>query len=94
MKQSTKKRFTAPWHAEKQLVGLDYEIKNSNGTTLAVTSLPNMARRTARLPELYDAFVDAIKDHCAECDPASRAECEACKWYAWSKLLKHVELGE
>ena len=67
MTDETKKLFDAPWEVDRPIIGFDYAVKNANGSTIAETSIRDLAFQFARLPELYDALAEAIREACCDC---------------------------
>lgn len=67
MTDETKKLFDAPWEVERPIIGLDYAVKNANGSTIAKTSIRDLACQFSRLPELYDALNKQAYYRCVDC---------------------------
>ena len=57
-----KKLFDAPWTAYP----LD-DVGDANGNFVCACDTQEMARRIARLPELYEALMDTVYYKCFEC---------------------------
>lgn len=62
MTDETKNLFDAPWSAYP----LD-DVGDANGNFVCSCETPEMAHRLARLPELYDACVEAVYYRCFDC---------------------------
>ena len=101
MTDETKQLFDAPWTILSDTDSLTFEIRNKVGESICDNILMfDDAKRLARLPELYDALMDAANRLCGE--PKIRGEyaCKSCvvkdscqvrKWY---ELLEKVRDGK
>ena len=109
MTDETKKLFDAPWKVDK--VDFKSDIFGVGSTILRIfdkteelitAHIPDekTANRIARLPELYDALMDAAKSYCQaadfDCPKKYCAWCSAgkCKALKWLDLLRKVRDGE
>ena len=64
MNTVTKQLFNAPWH----ISGDGCQIDDNNGNEVTHTNDDvKTAYRLARLPELYDALLDAVWNKCYRC---------------------------
>ena len=68
MTDETKKLFNAPWSSEEYEHGHGaWVVRRPEGYLIAENMAGQDANRLARLPELYDALVDMVSDHCFGC---------------------------
>ena len=102
MKDETKELFDAPWVAD---ACCEIHDKNESLVCICCPGEPHIANRLARLPELYDALVEAMQYHCSSCvgfdvsdipisnilKNCQRVDCCA---HRWLKLLQKVRNGE
>ena len=68
MTDETKKLFDAPWEAD---VCCEIHDKNESLICICCPGEPHIANRLARLPELYDALVEAARHCCNLCHTLS-----------------------
>ena len=99
MTEETAKIFNAPWEAEEYKHGKGaFVVRNNGGYLVAENMSEQDAARLARLPELYDALMDAAVQFCPDAFLAND-ECrlcpkEQCKGREWIELLRKVREGE
>ena len=67
MTEDTKKIFNAPWNVFSSPDDEITVIENESGRVLAELDDVETANCLARLPELYDALVEAVYDACQDC---------------------------
>jgi hypothetical protein len=113
MTNETKELFDAPWEADKFVyyrpsgIGeINIRVKSSKNELVAgYVTTTETANRLARLPELYDALMEAMQYHCSSCvgfdvsdipisnilKNCQRVDCCA---HRWLKLLQKVRDGE
>ena len=101
MTDETKKLFDAPWSAYP----LD-DVGDANGNFVCSCETPKMAHRLARLPELYDALMDAARHRCWHCrhedfpdfacieDFEKNCKTVSCGCRDWWELLRKVRDGK
>lgn len=105
MTNETKKLFDAPWEILPCNVGYDvvsaYNSIAEDRIFVAHADSKSTANRLARLPELYDALMEAMQYHCSSCvgfdvsdipisnilKNCQRVDCCA---HRWLKLLQKV----
>ena len=97
MSNETKDIFFAPWQIEE--VATDsWDIIDSEGVHRFSIYGEKYAKRFFRLPELYDAMVEALEiicgipgeDACEHCSNAS----VGCRIREWRELLKKIKVGK
>lgn len=93
MTEETKKLFDAPWEA----TDADFVVDN-DGYWICSCESPETANRLARLPELYDALMEAAVNYCPDAFFAND-ECRLCPdkkciGRKWIELLRKVRDGE
>ena len=97
MSNETKDIFFAPWQIEE--VATDsWDIIDSEGVRRFSIYGEKYAKRFFRLPELYDAMVEALEiicgipgeDACEHCSNASLG----CRIREWRELLKKIKVGK
>ena len=98
MTENTKKLFNAPWAVDEKQSETFGEVFDVMDEELYLHYArcydEKTANRLARLPELYDALNEAVKEVCDKCD-GSLPDCKNnCKWFSWTKLLRKVRDGE
>ena len=100
MRKSTEQIFDAPWYPFSMACDF-HGIKNSKGLELfSDASFMSDVKRLARLPELYDALLQATEDACRTCNhekaegildrPCNDLHANECYVAEWRKLLKKV----
>lgn len=114
MTNETKKLFDAPWEIRPCNVGYDvvsaYNSIAEDRIFVAHADSKSTANRLARLPELYDALVEAVSVLCETCsmtgvyhvhaDYIMQNGCprknkdDKCRSEKWMELLKKVRDGE
>ncbi len=99
MTNSTKQPFKAPWSAEEWIHGKGaFVIRNNKGYLVAENMSEQDAKRIARLPELYDALVEACGEYCPnlkyDIEKCGNCGGEGCKAVAWCELLQLVRNGK
>ena len=102
MTDETKKHFFAPWKAEEYKHGKGaFVVRNNEGYLVAENMSKQDANRFARLPELYDALMQAAKRCCSSADDKCPkqgavmwAHCRKCTVLPWLELLRKVRDGE
>ena len=74
MTDETKKLFDAPWKAVEDkdsdfafMHHVDVCTNNGAGHVIACDCIGDDGNRLARLPELYDALMEAVRDACEDC---------------------------
>ena len=104
MTDETKKLFDAPWRA-LQTTARSWAVYNSDSSRI-IDYLPKQdANRLARLPELYDALMEAMQYHCSSCvgfdvsdipiaDILKNCQRVDCCSHGWLELLQKVRDGE
>lgn len=102
MTDETKQLFDAPWiRCRIEIEGkMQPCVSARTNHTVAISFDEKDANRLARLPELYDALMEAAKSYCQAadfdcpkkyCAWASSRKCKALKWL---DLMKKVRDGE
>lgn len=96
MKDSTKAIFDSSWRVFNGLI-----VETEDGVEIASVGSTTDAHRIARLPELYDALMEAAGAYCPnirnaeypleKCDDCGGEDCLATKWI---DLLKKVRDGK
>ena len=106
MTDETKNLFDAPWYVFSSPDDEITVIENESGRVLAELDDVKTANRLARLPELYDALVEAARFRCWHCrhedfpdfacieDFERNCKTASCGCREWWKLLKKVRDGE
>lgn len=106
MTDETKRIFSSPWvvkHYVHARWEVDFEVSTTDGMLVAVSPTEKQANRLARLPELYDALVHAVRMLKDECSANISHDCEKdgcpyaivpCPIMEWRELLKKVRDGE
>lgn len=110
MTDSTKNLFDAPWYVFSSTDDEITVIENESGRVLAELDDVKTANRLARLPELYDALANAVRDTCQDCvdqvydhptgyDPVEYGclfkDKNCCEMCrSWIELLRKVRDGE
>jgi hypothetical protein len=112
MTDETKKLFDAPWEADKFVyyrpsgIGeINIRVKSSKNELVAgYVTTTETANRLARLPELYDALMEAAGGKCWSCaganvsailnDGCPKGNDETCYVAKWIELLRKVRDGE
>ena len=100
MRKSTEQIFDAPWKKSFH----DWEsykeitIYDSKNQPVCLTRNKEMSNRLARLPELYDALMYAVKDKCSNCGFSVATNpvdfCKDCKYKEFFELLEDVRKGK
>ena len=110
MTDETKNLFDAPWFPFSRACDF-HGLKRSNGSEIfSDASLRSEVNRLARLPELYDALANAVRDTCQDCvdqvydhptdyDPVKQGclfkDKNCCEMRrSWIELLQKVRDGE
>ena len=101
MKDETKELFDAPWVAD---ACCEIHDKNESLVCICCPGEPHIANRLARLPELYDALIEAAGGKCWSCagentetmldHPCPKGHDEDCYVAKWRELLRKVRDGE
>ena len=100
MTDETKKLFDAPWTLYGEQDDYSFVLQDASEDEIATIFTMVEANRIVRLPELYDALMEAAKSYCQAadfdcpkkyCAWASSRKCKALKWL---DLLKKVREGE
>lgn len=99
MNKSSKQLFGAPWKAEEYKHGKGaFVVRNNEGCLVAENMSEQDAKRTAHLPEMYDALIYAVHDKCSSCGFAVATNpvdfCKDCKYKTFTDLLRKVKDGE
>lgn len=113
MTDETKKLFDAPWWVntvefKKELYGLGGTLHrvftNSGELVTSWIADEKTANRLARLPELFDALLQATEDACRTCNhekaegildrPCDDLHADECYVAEWRKLLRKVRDGK
>ena len=105
MTDETRDLFEAPWYVFSSPDDEITVIENESGRVLAELDDVKTANRLARLPELYDALMQAARVYCpyASFDCRSEEECphiqirtgicKRCVALGWLDLLRKVRDG-
>ena len=101
MTKETQKLFAAPWKTMPEDHGI---VQDVNGAAVAICVSPEVANAFSRLPELYDALLQATEDACRTCNhekaegmldrPCADLHANECYVAEWRELLKKVRDGE
>jgi hypothetical protein len=67
MTDETKNLFDAPWYVFSAPDDEITVIENESGRVLAELDDVKTTNRLARVPELYDALANAVRDACQDC---------------------------
>lgn len=67
MTDETKNLFNAPWTVYGEPDDYSDVIQNASEDEIATVFITDEAKRIARLPELYDACVEAVYYRCFDC---------------------------
>ena len=100
MTDETKKLFDAPWYVEVTEYNETIFCVLDNGGCYIATNVicKRDANRIDRLPELYDALVEACGEYCPELkhdiDHCGNCGGENCKATEWVELLRKVRDGK
>ena len=105
MTEETKKLFDAPWKAVNDgKTTWDNSVQTSSGYMIACGCFSAESKRLARLPELYDALIEAAGGKCWSCagentetmldHPCPKGHDEDCYVAKWRELLRKVRDGE
>ena len=105
MNDETKILFDAPWTGgmRKDRLSEEYVVVSDHNFTIAAhVDTKENANRLSRLPELYDALMEALEiicgipgeDACDHCSNASLDLGGPCRIREWRELLQKVRDGE
>ena len=101
LSDATKEQFNAPWYVFSSPDDEITVIENESGHVLAELDDVKTANRLARLPELYEALMEATKRCCSSADdkcPKQGAilwtHCRKCNILPWLELLRKVRDGK
>lgn len=105
MTNETKKLFNAPWAIEEEAPLVWYCVIDSKDSVVANDVRDQKTvNRLARLPELYDALLQATEDACRTCNhekaegildrPCNDLHSNECYVAQWRELLRKVRDGK
>ena len=94
MTDETKNLFDAPWHVFSSPDDEITVIENESGRVLAELDDVKTANRLSRLPELYDALMEAANRLCGEPRYRGKYACESCVVKDSCQVRKLYELLE